>query len=837
MTLRPTFLPLPTQVAVETSHMVDHLDQIVAVFSNLYWSEDFSDVELVINGAHRFKVHRAILGLSSDVFHQMFSEGRWQESGLPEVPLTEEESCVDHMNSFLQYFYTGVLSVDAGNLFPLLVLTDKYNVAAARRSCEQFALRSVCAGPVSRALSWWRSAERVAFRELEEACQSFVSLNAAALAASSSDWLSLEPGRLRLLLESDELQVESEFQLFCAVKRWLSHNEVEAETEAAEILEHVRFPLMSPLDVYHTSFADTQPASVRDFFLSESALMYQVNSLPMEAIGLHHDIQAPRFTMRLYTSSDFGCSPRSLAHPGLLPQCGRPEVLPDRAGNVNKDGVAVETSHMVDHLDQIVAVFSNLYWSEDFSDVELVINGAHRFKVHRAILGLSSDVFHQMFSEGRWQESGLPEVPLTEEESCVDHMNSFLHGRSCEQFALRSVCAGPVSRALSWWRSAERVAFRELEEACQSFVSLNAAALAASSSDWLSLEPGRLRLLLESDELQVESEFQLFCAVKRWLSHNEVEAETEAAEILEHVRFPLMSPLDVYHTSFADTQPASVRDYFLSESALMYQVNSLPMEAIGLHHDIQAPRFTMRLYTSSDFGCSRTIENVSASQSFVAVETSHMVDHLDQIAAKFSNLYWSEDFSDVELVINGAHRFKVHRAVLAMSSDVFRQMFSEGRWQESGLPEVPLTEEESCVDHMNSFLSTSTPASSLSTPATSSRCCRALSWWRSAERVAFRELEEACRSFVSLNAAALAASSSDWLSLEPGRLRLLLESDELRVENEFQLFCAVKRWLSHNEVSGSPKRRPRKSWSTSDSRSCPRWTCTTPVSPTRSQPA
>ncbi|KAJ8397794.1 hypothetical protein AAFF_G00434830, partial [Aldrovandia affinis] len=109
--------PSTEQVAVETSHMVDHLDQIAAKFSNLYWSEDFSDVELVINGAGKFKVHRAVLAMSSDVFRQMFSEGRWQESGLPEVPLTEEESCVDHMNSFLQYFYTGVLSVDAGNLF------------------------------------------------------------------------------------------------------------------------------------------------------------------------------------------------------------------------------------------------------------------------------------------------------------------------------------------------------------------------------------------------------------------------------------------------------------------------------------------------------------------------------------------------------------------------------------------------------------------------------------------------------------------------------------------------------------------------------------------------
>ncbi|KAJ8262578.1 hypothetical protein GJAV_G00168010 [Gymnothorax javanicus] len=295
------------EVSGDLSCVVDHKDEIVAEFSNLYWSKAFSDVELVINETQRFKAHRVVLGLSSDVFHQMLSGGRWQEGGQEDVALTEDESCVEHMGVFLQYFYTGTISISAENLFPLLILTDKYNVKALRQECELFALENICSGSVSRALTWWRKAELIGFQELEEACCRFVALNGHAFLISC-DWLFLELEHLMVLLQRDDLQVENEFQLFHAVKQWLLHNEVKEEGVLGRVLDCIRFPLMSPLEVYNTSGSDMQPACVRDRFLTESTLIYKVNSVPMEAIGLYHDIQAPRFTMRMYTSASFGCS-------------------------------------------------------------------------------------------------------------------------------------------------------------------------------------------------------------------------------------------------------------------------------------------------------------------------------------------------------------------------------------------------------------------------------------------------------------------------------------------------------------------------------------------------
>ncbi|XP_064199917.1 BTB/POZ domain-containing protein 17-like isoform X2 [Anguilla rostrata] len=299
--------PCSEEVGGEPSCVVNDRDELFAKFTDLYWSEDFSDVELVINETQRLKAHRMVLALGSDVFRQMFSGGSWREAEEKEVALTEDESCVEHMDAFLQYFYTGTISIRADNLFPLLILTDKYNVKTLRQCCEQFALQNFNAGSVGRALAWWRNAERLGFQELERACRRFVTLNGLVLAASS-DWLSLELERLLVLLQSNNLQVENEFQLFQAVIRWLLHNEVKENGVLERVLEHVRFPLMSPLEVYNASYTDMLPACVRDTFLAESALTYKVNSLPMEAIGLTHDLQAPRFSMRMYTSANFGCS-------------------------------------------------------------------------------------------------------------------------------------------------------------------------------------------------------------------------------------------------------------------------------------------------------------------------------------------------------------------------------------------------------------------------------------------------------------------------------------------------------------------------------------------------
>lgn len=52
----------------------------------------------------------------------------WSESQQQVVELQEDPQCFEAFPMFLQYFYSGTVSLDQTNVMPILVLADKYNV-------------------------------------------------------------------------------------------------------------------------------------------------------------------------------------------------------------------------------------------------------------------------------------------------------------------------------------------------------------------------------------------------------------------------------------------------------------------------------------------------------------------------------------------------------------------------------------------------------------------------------------------------------------------------------------------------------------------------------------
>lgn len=53
---------------------------------------------------------------------------KWSDSDQDVIELQEVPLCVEVFPVFLQYFYTGVITLEHGNIMPMLVLADKYNV-------------------------------------------------------------------------------------------------------------------------------------------------------------------------------------------------------------------------------------------------------------------------------------------------------------------------------------------------------------------------------------------------------------------------------------------------------------------------------------------------------------------------------------------------------------------------------------------------------------------------------------------------------------------------------------------------------------------------------------
>jgi len=58
----------------------------------------------------------------------MLMNSKWSDSYQEVIELQEVSQCIEVFPVFLQYFYTGVITLEQTNIMPMLVLADKYNV-------------------------------------------------------------------------------------------------------------------------------------------------------------------------------------------------------------------------------------------------------------------------------------------------------------------------------------------------------------------------------------------------------------------------------------------------------------------------------------------------------------------------------------------------------------------------------------------------------------------------------------------------------------------------------------------------------------------------------------
>lgn len=62
----------------------------------------------------------------------------------------------------------------------------------------------------------------------------------------SDDFRGLSKDQLVKILRSEELRIEDEYQVFTAAMNWVLHDVPKRKKHIVEVLEPVRFPLLSP---------------------------------------------------------------------------------------------------------------------------------------------------------------------------------------------------------------------------------------------------------------------------------------------------------------------------------------------------------------------------------------------------------------------------------------------------------------------------------------------------------------------------------------------------------------------------------------------------------------
>uniref|UniRef100_A0A673LJT3 BTB domain-containing protein n=1 Tax=Sinocyclocheilus rhinocerous TaxID=307959 RepID=A0A673LJT3_9TELE len=219
-----------------------HAGLLLAQMNKMRLQSDFCDVRLLVGG-RVFGVHKLVLAASGPYFAALFS-GAMSEAHEEEVRIVGVEA--DVFEILLEFIYTGSIDVTVDTVQELMVAADMLQLSEVVDICGEF-LRAHM--DPSNCVGIYRFLEQIACMELLQFTEDYIHVHFLEVCASE-EFSSLSKDQLVKLLRSEELRIEDEYQVFTAAMDWLHHDVPHRKKHVVEVLEPVRFPLLSPQRLY-----------------------------------------------------------------------------------------------------------------------------------------------------------------------------------------------------------------------------------------------------------------------------------------------------------------------------------------------------------------------------------------------------------------------------------------------------------------------------------------------------------------------------------------------------------------------------------------------------------
>ncbi|KAL0848783.1 hypothetical protein ABMA28_013214 [Loxostege sticticalis] len=215
-----------------------HPRAILGELSALRRHRELCDV--VLNVANRkLFAHRVILSACSPYFRAMFT-GELAESRATEVTIRDVDE--QAMEQLVEFCYTAHIVVEESNVQALLPAACLLQLQEIQDVCCEFLKRQL---DCTNCLGIRAFADTHSCRELLRIADKFTQQNFPEV-MESEEFLLLPAAQLIDIVSSDELNVRSEEQTFQAVMSWVKYNVAERRQHLAQVLQHVRLPLLSP---------------------------------------------------------------------------------------------------------------------------------------------------------------------------------------------------------------------------------------------------------------------------------------------------------------------------------------------------------------------------------------------------------------------------------------------------------------------------------------------------------------------------------------------------------------------------------------------------------------
>ncbi|XP_073941297.1 kelch-like protein diablo [Choristoneura fumiferana] len=215
-----------------------HPRAVLAELSALRRHRELCDVVLNVASRKLF-AHRVILSACSPYFRAMFT-GELAESRATEVTIRDVDD--QAMEQLVEFCYTAHIVVEESNVQALLPAACLLQLQEIQDVCCEFLKRQL---DCSNCLGIRAFADTHSCRELLRIADKFTQQNFPEV-MESEEFLLLPAAQLIDIVSSDELNVRSEEQTFQAVMSWVKYNVAERRQHLAQVLQHVRLPLLSP---------------------------------------------------------------------------------------------------------------------------------------------------------------------------------------------------------------------------------------------------------------------------------------------------------------------------------------------------------------------------------------------------------------------------------------------------------------------------------------------------------------------------------------------------------------------------------------------------------------
>ena len=234
-------LPSPYSDCAASSQMqkVDdsHSAQCLTHMSQLREEGKLCDVTLEVGG-QTFPVHRVVLAASSPYFQAMFT-GDMEESRSTTVTLHDIISA-GALKVLLDYCYTATVMVTQDNVQELLPAAGVLQFNWVHQQCCEFMQHQL---DTSNCLGIAAFAETYSCPELRKAAGSYAQQHYLEV-LEGGEFIQLGPAELAALIQSEDLNVQSEEQVFESVMKWVGHDVEGRKEHLASVLQHVRLPLL-----------------------------------------------------------------------------------------------------------------------------------------------------------------------------------------------------------------------------------------------------------------------------------------------------------------------------------------------------------------------------------------------------------------------------------------------------------------------------------------------------------------------------------------------------------------------------------------------------------------